>query len=395
MRNVIQFMGMTSDKYGSIEKFNEEVAKQLYDRGFKTFFVYNEIPTSEQYVANLQQFNAEIVTLSINWGFWKKFIAVLKILLKYKPKIVHCHFSFPLIRIVIALSWLLRVPKRFITIHSMPGNATFIGKCSFKFLNIFSSKIFTVSDTIRNKLTNNFHILNKIETLRLGIDINKFEAPSPSPNPSPIGRGEFSPFGGVRGGYTGGAALKQKYGLPNDKFIIGCVAFHQAIKGVDVLLDAISILKHKYQQKDFVLCQVGYYAGKYADSLIEQAKTLNIEDVVIWLGLQDNVPEILKTFDVYCQPSRSEGLPLSVMESLAAKLPTVATNVGGTPEIIEDNVTGLLVESENSKQMAEKILLLKNDIELCEKLKKQGYEKVTKEYNKTIQVEKLIDKYLC
>ena len=366
---VIQFMGMTSDKYGSIEKFNEEVAKQLNDKGCKTFFVYNEIPTSEEYVANLQKFNAEILTLSINWNFWKKFIAVLKILLKYKPNIVHCHFSFPLVRIVIPLSWLLCVPKRFITIHSMMGNATFLGRCWFKMLSIFSTKIFTVSDAIRNQLMNNYHILKKIETSRLGIDLNKFDI---NPNVE---------------------ELKQKYGLPLDRFIIGCVAFHQPIKGIDVLLDAIYILKTEYRQNDFVLCQVGYWAGKYADSLIKQAKTLNIEDNIVWLGRQDNVPEILKTFDVYCQPSRSEGLPLSIMETLASKLPTIATNVGGTPEIIEDNVTGLLVESENSKQMAEKILLLKNDTELCKKFAIQGYEKVIKEYDRTTQVEKIINRY--
>ena len=385
-KTVIEFMGMTSDKYGSIEKFNEEVAKQLNDKDFKTYFVYNKIPTSQEYIANLQQFNSEILILSINWGFIKKFIAVLKILLKYKPTVVHCHFSFPLIRIVIFLSWLLRVPKRFITIHSMPGNATFIGKGSFKLLNIFSSKIFTVSDAIKNKLVNDFKVLQKIETLRLGIDLNKFE------NPNHCGLDSQSPEQQAVAVLT--AITKQKYGLPLDKFIVGCVAFHQPIKGVDVLLRAMAILKYNLEQNDVVLCQVGGFQGSdYTEKLYALAKELKIENDVVWLGRQDNVPEILQMFDVYCQPSRSEGLGLSIVEALVAKLPVVATNVGGIPEVVEDGKSGFLVENENAEEMAEKILLLKNDIEICEKFKKQGYEKVVKEYDKTNQIKKIIKYY--
>ena len=390
MNTAIQFMGMTSDKYGSIEKFNEEVAKQLNYKGCKTFFVYNEIPTSEEYVANLQKFNAEILTLSINWKFWKKFVAVFKILLKHKPNIVHCHFSFPLVRIVIPLSWLLCVPKRFITIHSMMGNATFLGRCWFKMLSIFSTKVFTVSDAIRNQLRNNYHILKKIETLRLGIDLNKFDNSCNCVLEQQATSAFLSAFQAA--GMTQ-EELKQKYNLPNDKFIIGCVAFHQPIKGVDVLLDAIYILKTKYRQNDFVLCQVGYWAGKYADSLIEQAKTLNIEENIVWLGRQDNVPEILKMFDVYCQPSRSEGLGLSIVEALVAKLAVVATNVGGIPEVVEDEKSGFLVENENAEAMAEKINILLNSQELRTKFGEYGYNMAHTQYNKNVQAIKLIKHY--
>ena len=370
MKTVIEFMGMTAEKYGSVEKFHEEVAKQLNEDGFKTYFVYNEVPTSQKYVADLQKYNAEIITLSIKWRFLKKFVAVLNILLKYKPTIVHCHFSFPLTRIVIPLSWLLCVPKRFITIHSMVGKATFLGRYWFKMLNVFSTEIFTVSDAVKNQLRNNYHISNKIETLRLGIDLNKFDI---NPNVE---------------------ELKQKYGLPTNKLIVGCVAFHQPVKGVDVLLRAMSILKYNLGQNNVILCQVGGYLNDdYTERLHTLAKELKIENDIIWLGLQNNIPEILKTFDVYCQPSRSEGLGLSIVEALVTKLPVVATNVGGIPEVVEDNVTGLLAENENSSQMAEKILFLINDQEICEKFVKQGYEKVMKEYDRTIQVEKLLNKY--
>jgi len=369
LKTVIQFTGMTSDKYGSIEKFNEEVAKQLNEKGYKTYFVYNEVPTNQEYVANLQSFNAEILTLSINWSFWEKIIAVLRILLKYKPEIVHCHFSFPLIRIIIPLSWLLCVPKRFITIHSMLGRATFLGKCWFKMLGIFSTKIFTVSDAIKNQLRNDYQILKKIKTLRLGIDLNKFDI---NPNVK---------------------KLKQEYGLPADKFVVGCVAFHQPIKGIDVLLRAMSVLKYDLGQKDVVLCQVGGFPGDYSEKLYSLTKELKIENEVIWLGRQDNVPDILKTFDVYCQPSRSEGLGLAIVEALASKLPVVAANVGGIPEVVENEKTGFLVENENPKEMAEKINILLNFSELRDEFGAYGYNMAHSQYDRNIQVEKLIEKY--
>ena len=83
-----------------------------------------------------------------------------------------------------------------------------------------------------------------------------------------------------------------------------------------------------------------------------------------------------------------------IVEALTAKLLVVVTNVGGIPKVIEDNITGLLVENGNSNQMAQKILLLKNNPEICEKFGLQGYKRVTKEYNRTTQVEKLVEEYL-
>jgi len=373
MKTVIEFMGMISEKYGAIERYNVELANQLNAKGVKTVFVYNKYPENESYIKLLQESNADIIELPINKGFFNKVFSVNIILKKYKPNVVHCHFSFPLIRIIIFLSWLRCVPKRFVSIRSMQGGeGSFISKIWWFGLEKLSTKFLAVSERVKKQLVKSLRISeNHIDVLRRGVDFSAFEQ---------IVEDKKS--------------IRKKYQLPVDKLIIGCAAFHQPIKGVDVLLDTLAILKNEYKRNDILLVQVGYYAGEYADFLKKKTKDLDIKNVVYWLGLQDNVPEIMKTFDVYCQPSRSEGLPQSIVEAFASKLPVVATNVGGIPEVVENEKSGFLVEKENSKEMAEKINILLNSSELRAEFGAYGYNMARSQYDRNIQVEKLIEYYL-
>ena len=368
---VIEFMGMISEKFGAIERYNIELSAQLNFKGIKTVFVYNQFPQNETYIKSLQENNADILELPINKSFFHKIISVNKILKKYNPDIIHCHFCFPLIRIIIFLSWLKQIHKRFVSIRSMHGEkAGFISKIWWLGLAKLSTKFLAVSNPVREKLIDNFNIPeSKIDVLKTGINFQNFENLETKEE------------------------LKKKYGLPTNKKIIGCVAFHQPIKGVDVLLDALAILKNKYNRNDIILAQIGYYQGKYADKIKEQTISLNIHDIVFWLGLQNNVPELMKTFDVYCQPSRSEGLPQAVVEALASKLAVVATNVGGIPEIIKNNSTGFLVESEDAEKMAECINTLLNDAVLSEQFGTNGFNLVFSRLNSKVQVTKLIENY--
>ncbi|NLI56859.1 glycosyltransferase family 4 protein, partial [bacterium] len=72
------------------------------------------------------------------------------------------------------------------------------------------------------------------------------------------------------------------------------------------------------------------------------------------------VPEYLIESDIFVLPSLSEGFPVVVLEAMASGLPVVATNVGGLPEIIQENKNGFLVEPQNPRDLAKKILFLLN-----------------------------------
>ena len=369
---VIQFMGMISEKLGAIEKYCLELSAQLNNKGYKTVFVYDKIPSNQLYINELESNNASVIELRIDKGIIKKIKCVYNVLVTYKPEIIHCHFNFPLIRIIIFLSWILRVPKRFVTFHSMPGSEKLISRLWQILLGQMSTKLIAVSAAIKNQLVN-YSKLNesRIIVVRLGIN--------------------FKEFGGSLGNKK---ELRKTYCLPEEKIIIGCVAFHQPIKGIDVLLDAVEILKSKRDNDDFVICQIGGFTGNYINFLKEKARQLKIEDKVIWLGIRENVPEFLLAFDIYCQPSRSEGLPMAIVEAYAAKLPVIATNVGGIPEIVIHNQSGFLVENEDTNDLADKLLDLIKNREKRSKFGDFGFKMVRKKYDRSLQVSELIDLYL-
>jgi len=148
---VIHFMGMISPEFAAMDRFNIELSRQLNDRNYKPVFVYNELPKHKELIEGFRLNNAEMVELPINVGVVQLAVSVSKILRKYNPQVVHCHFSFHLVRIVILLSWLMRVPKRFVSIRSMPGNPTLLSKLWYIPLSWMSTKVFTVSDAIRNQ----------------------------------------------------------------------------------------------------------------------------------------------------------------------------------------------------------------------------------------------------
>jgi len=90
------------------------------------------------------------------------------------------------------------------------------------------------------------------------------------------------------------------------------------------------------------------------------AKNLDLRERVMFLGARDNISEILDKIDIFVLPSLWEGLGIAVIEAAAAGKPVVASRVGGIPEIIENERTGVLVESKNVKSLAdglERVLL--------------------------------------
>ena len=85
--------------------------------------------------------------------------------------------------------------------------------------------------------------------------------------------------------------------------------------------------------------------------------------------------------DAFILPSHIEGMSNALLEAMAMGLPCIASNVGGIPNVIEDNINGILMEPKNIKQMAEKILLIKNDPVLRIKISNNAVKSVHKNHN--------------
>lgn len=119
------------------------------------------------------------------------------------------------------------------------------------------------------------------------------------------------------------ARSRLRLGLPAAAPLVGCIGRLEAVKGHDILIDAMAGLPGVH------LALVG--GGSQAGALKARVEALGLEDRVHFLGHRDDSSELLPCFDVFCLPSRAEGLPLALLEAQSVGLPVVASAVGGVP----------------------------------------------------------------
>ncbi len=172
-------------------------------------------------------------------------------------------------------------------------------------------------------------------------------------------------------GWTRGSA-RADLGLDERTRVIGCVARLDPVKGHDVLINAAAlVLKHL---PDAVLVLVG--DGPRRAGLEAQVRTLGIERSVRFLGARQDVSRVLPAFDVFCLASSlREGCPLAVLEAMSARLPVVASRIGGIPEEVEEGKTGLLAPPGDAEALASALRrLLENPGEATE-MGRQGRER--------------------
>ena len=129
------------------------------------------------------------------------------------------------------------------------------------------------------------------------------------------------------------------------------------------------------------------------DTLAQEVRRRGLEDKVIMPGLREDIPEILASLDVFVLSSLREGVPQGVAQALAMERPVVATDVGGVPELIKHNQTGLLVPPANSETLAKAILELLEDREKAKKLGENGRRLVEEKFSQETMIERTENLY--
>lgn len=148
------------------------------------------------------------------------------------------------------------------------------------------------------------------------------------------------------------AALRAELGLPPHATLVLTVGRMTEQKGHCYLLEAIPDIIEREPGIYFVWVGDGPLAGP----LREQSLAMGLQEYVHFLGQRDDVPRLMASCDLFVLPSLFEGLPLSVLEAMAAALPVVGTQVCGTSEAVVDGETGRLVAARDSAALAEAIL---------------------------------------
>ncbi len=158
--------------------------------------------------------------------------------------------------------------------------------------------------------------------------------------------------------------------------VIGTVAVLEKRKGHRFLLEAAALLKQQGQELRFRLAG----EGSEKEHLQRIALSLGLSEEVSLLGFVSDIPSFLSAIDVFVLPSLYEGLGVAVLEAMAAAQPVVATRVGGLPELVEDQVTGLLVPARDSVALARSISQLVSQKRIAEEMGARGWERVRQHF---------------
>lgn len=139
---------------------------------------------------------------------------------------------------------------------------------------------------------------------------------------------------------------------PDSPLTIGSIGRMDPIKGFDVLVSAAAQLVHENValRRRVRLAIVG--DGPTYATVSAQVRDAGLDDVVSLVGNRKDVPEVLRSVDIFVLPSRNEGISNTVLEAMATGLPVIGTNVGGNPELIEHGRTGYLVAPNSPGELA-------------------------------------------
>jgi len=291
-----------------------------------------------EFCAELEQEDVEVILLPQKEGGvdYFSFLKVGRILKEKHIDVIHTHNTQPFIDGT--LGALMAGVK---TIIHTDHARDFPDKKRYMFAEWFASnfayKVVGVSEHTSKNLRKYEHIsARKIETIPNGVYGKRF-----APSIDIIEK-------------------KKELGIAENHSVLGVTARLSEQKGVSYLLQAFKKVSLKFPNT--VLLIVG--DGPLRKELEDESQSLGLTKKVKFLGIRLDIPELLKVFDLYVLPSLWEGLPMAILEAMAARCPIVATDVGGVHIAIKHGFNGSLVESENVDALAGEIIkvLLSNDL---------------------------------
>ena len=150
---------------------------------------------------------------------------------------------------------------------------------------------------------------------------------------------------------------RESLGLAADDLVVGCISRFDPVKRIELLVETVQRLMTQLPR--LVLVLVG--GGGDEERIRRLVRETNLQDRVIFTGFVEDPARVYPAFDLYVAASRKEGLPLSLVEAMAARLPIVASDVPGHRDVVIHGDTGLLVPSGDSAAMAAAIIALAAD----------------------------------
>ena len=185
-------------------------------------------------------------------------------------------------------------------------------------------------------------------------------------------------------------SVREKWNIRHDDAVIGIVSKLWEGKGHEILIRAFQEVKKDIKRARLVI--VG--EGPLDNMLHDLVDRLGLSDSVLFTGFQMDVAAIISTFDVAVLPSYFEGMGRVLLEAMAMEKPVVASRVGGIPDLVKDNVNGLLITPGDVKGLADALKKLLNDKRLANIMGRDGRKGITDKYSADAMVRSISNIYI-
>lgn len=282
-------------------------------------------------------------------------IAIIKICRKESISIVHIHDSSALNAGLIALKFLEKSTN---LILSRKRNNSIKNKFlnRYKYSHPSIKKIICVSKAVESVFESIIPDKKRLLTIYDAIDVSKFRK------------------------IKNKQLIHKEFNLSADTIIIGNIAGLTNQKDIYTFIDTAKKIKEK-NNTNHPIKFIVIGDGILKNDLIAYAKLIHLEDDLFFTGFRNNVVDLLPEFNIFLITSVTEGLPLSVYEAFACKVPVVSTKAGGIPEVIENGKTGFLADLKDSEALSESVLEILNDAILEKNIKANAFDLVEKNHD--------------
>ncbi|MCC7445938.1 MAG: glycosyltransferase family 4 protein [Anaerolineae bacterium] len=295
---------------------------------------------------------------------WQRFTEVLR---DEQIDILHVEGQDPNIYGALA-RWRVKTPAvmtRHVMVEPAPDVKKFVrARLVFIAAKYGLDRIIAVSEVVRQHFAKQAGIpLSKIETIYNGIQLERFDTRATRDS------------------------KRAEMGWQSDDLVVSMVAVLRPGKGHEVLFQAIPQIKASVPNVRIKLIGSGELEGEFRQQAAPFA------DVVEFLGERKDVPELLGASDALVLPSWSEALPTVLIEAGAAALPVVATNVGGSGEIVENGKGGYLVPAGDSAQLGHRLIEVLQNPALARQMGETAHERVVRLFSLQRQAQQTIALY--
>lgn len=360
------------DRYsGSADYYLFDQIRMIDKDKFRNVIIYLERDSTAPEPMEKEGFKSYILSNSrkIKLFSFTALFRLFSVLKKEKIDILHCNRHQATMYGAVAAR-LAGVKIVISHVHGLNRNRNLRRALNYRMLGSSIKCFLACSNNVRKDIITNFHYVKPEQVVELenSIDVPVF-----------------------RDAVADREAIRVKYSLSTDAFVFIAVGRLSETKDYSTLIKAFGLVLEKHPDIQLII----FGDGRLRGTLESEIKVAGLAGKVLLPGRVLNVPAMLKSSNCYVMSSIAEGMPLALMEAMAAGVPVISTNVGGIPEVVLDERYGLLVESENAEQMADAMTrVLEMSGQQRQAMVKNAQDRVVSVYNHKVIVAKLEKIYM-